>query len=69
MADPKNPGQFGNRPDTVEQAIEGGRARSSSGKFGSSSGADPSKAGKKGAANQSTADKRKGGQRSQRSSL
>lgn len=62
MADPKNPGQFGNRKDTEEQARKGGEA--SSGKFGSPKGADPSEAGRAGAANQSTADKRKGGEHS-----
>lgn len=41
MADPNNPGQFGNRPDTKEAAAEGGRV--------SSSKQDMSKLGKKGA--------------------
>lgn len=58
MADPNNQGQFGNRPDTTQQASRGGRA--SSGKFGSEHGANPSAAGKKGAANQSIEAKRKG---------
>jgi hypothetical protein len=62
MADSQNPGQFGNREDTEEQARKGGKA--SSGSFGSSRGADPSAAGKKGAANQPMEAKRKGGQHS-----
>lgn len=56
MADPSNPGQFGNRPDTRKQAVEGGRA--------SSAKQDMSKLGKKGAKAQSTEDKRKGGEHS-----
>lgn len=59
MADPNNPGQFGNRPDTEQQASKGGKA--SSGSFGSENSADPSKAGKKGAKNQPTEAKRRGG--------
>jgi len=61
MADQDNPGQFGNRPDTTEQASEGGKA--SSGSFDN----DPqraSEAGKKGAANQPTEAKQRGGQNS-----
>lgn len=41
-----NPGQFGNRPDTEEQASKGGKQ--SPGQFGASEGADPSEAGRKG---------------------
>ncbi|WP_067715256.1 hypothetical protein [Nocardia yamanashiensis] len=62
MPDPKNSGQFGNRPDTAEQASKGGKA--SSGSFGSARGADPREAGRKGAQAQPTAAKQKGGQRS-----
>lgn len=62
MADPNNPGQFGNRSDTEEQARKGGKA--SGGKFGSERGADPHQAGKKGAQAQDVADKRKGGEHS-----
>lgn len=62
MADPQNPGQFGNRSDTEEQARKGGKA--SSGSFGSSKGADPHEAGKKGAQAQPTEAKRKGGEHS-----
>ncbi|QLY30565.1 hypothetical protein [Nocardia huaxiensis] len=66
MADPKNPGQFGNRPDTEEQARKGGKA--SSGSFGSEHGADPREAGKKGAAAQPTEAKSRGGQHSHQGS-
>lgn len=59
MADSDNPGQFGNRADTEKQASEGGKA--STGSFGEPNSADPSQAGKKGAAHQSKADKAKGG--------
>lgn len=62
MADPKNPGQFGNREDTAEQASKGGQA--SSGSFGSENSADPSEAGKKGAEAQPTEAKQRGGQHS-----
>jgi len=62
MADPKNPGQFGNRKDTVEQASKGGKA--SSGSFGAKHGADPSKAGKMGAEAQPIEAKVLGGQNS-----
>lgn len=64
MADPKNPGQFGNRADTEYQASRGGQA--SPGKFGSSRGADPHAAGRKGAAAQPTEAKRRGGMNSHR---
>jgi hypothetical protein len=64
MADPKNPGQFGNRNDTQQQASAGGQA--STGKFGSEHGADPSKAGKKGAEAQPTEAKAEGGRHSHR---
>jgi hypothetical protein len=60
----KNPGQFGNREDTGMQASIGGQM--SSGKFGSPRGADPHKAGRKGAAAQPTEAKRRGGQNSHR---
>lgn len=62
MADPNNPGQFGNRADTEEMARKGGKA--SSGSFGSSKGADPHEAGKKGAQAQPTEAKSRGGQHS-----
>lgn len=62
MASDNNPGQFGNREDTQEMAAEGGKA--SSGKFGSDNGADPSKAGKKGAKAQPKEAKAKGGRHS-----
>lgn len=61
MPDSNNPGQFGNRPDTKEQASKGGKA--SGGNFAN----DPeraSEAGKKGAANQPIEAKRRGGQHS-----
>jgi general stress protein YciG len=62
MPNPKNPGQFGNRPDTTEQARKGGKA--SSGSFGRPNAADPSEAGRKGAEAQPTEAKRRGGERS-----
>lgn len=65
MADPKNPGQFGNRSDTQYQASRGGQA--SPGKFGSARGADPHAAGRRGAAAQPTEAKRRGGQHSHQS--
>lgn len=43
MADQNNPGQFGNREDTEEQARKGGQA--SNGSFGSENSADPSREG------------------------
>ncbi|MDK8602739.1 hypothetical protein QP858_09765, partial [Trueperella bernardiae] len=46
MADKNNPGQFGNRDDTEEQARKGGEA--SSGSFGEENSADPHEAGRKG---------------------
>lgn len=46
MADSDNPGQFGNREDTEEQASQGGQA--SSGSFGEENGADPQNAGQMG---------------------
>ena len=54
MADPNNPGQFGNRDDTEEQAQKGGQA--STGSFGSENGADPSEAGAKGGRESSSND-------------
>ncbi|WP_405495303.1 hypothetical protein [Nocardia sp. NBC_00511] len=65
MANPKNPGQFGNRPDTREQARRGGKA--SSGSFGAEHGADPREAGRKGAQAQPVEAKAEGGRRSHRS--
>ncbi|MBF6172521.1 hypothetical protein [Nocardia blacklockiae] len=62
MPDVKNPGQFGNRPDTEKQARKGGQA--STGSFGSANSADPSEAGRKGAAAQPTEAKSRGGQHS-----
>lgn len=62
MADQNNPGQFGNREDTEEQARKDGEA--STGSFGEKNAADPSEAGKKGAEAQSTEDKAKGGRNS-----
>lgn len=64
MADPNNPGQFGNRKDTVEQARRGGQA--SSGSFGDKNSADPKVEGKKGARAQPTEAKARGGQHSRR---
>jgi len=69
MADSKNPGQFGERDDTEEQASQGGQA--STGKFGSENGADPQQAGAQGAAAQPHEAKveggKKGGQQNQNS--
>ncbi|WP_306358444.1 MULTISPECIES: hypothetical protein [unclassified Nocardia] len=62
MADPKNPGQFGNRKDTEEQARKGGQA--STGSFGGKNAADPHEAGRKGARAQPTEAKQRGGQHS-----
>ncbi|PPJ33532.1 hypothetical protein C5E45_03925 [Nocardia nova] len=62
MADQNNPGQFGNRSDTEEQARRGGQA--SSGSFGQRNAADPHEAGRKGAQAQPTAAKQAGGQHS-----
>lgn len=62
MADPNNPGQFGNRPDTEEQAKRGGE--NSPGKFGSEEGADPHEAGRKGAQAQPEEAKVRGGEHS-----
>lgn len=62
MADQNNPGQFGNRDDTEEQARKGGQA--STGSFDERNSSDPSEAGKQGAAAQSTEDKAKGGRNS-----
>lgn len=66
MPDPKNPGQFGNRPDTEEQASHGGKA--STGSFGEANAADPHEAGRKGAKAQPTEAKAEGGRRSHRGS-
>jgi len=62
MADPNNPGQFGNRKDTVEQASKGGKA--SSGSFGEKNSANARKAGEMGAAAQPTEAKSLGGKHS-----
>ncbi|MGW5519914.1 hypothetical protein [Nocardia africana] len=62
MADRNNPGQFGNRSDTEEQARRGGQA--STGSFGQRNAADPHDAGRKGAQAQPTEAKRAGGQHS-----
>ncbi|MDF0532101.1 hypothetical protein P0W64_20785 [Tsukamurella sp. 8F] len=62
MADPNNPGQFGNRSDTEEQARKGGEA--STGKFGEENAADPHEAGRKGAAEQPHDAKVEGGEHS-----
>lgn len=62
MADNQNQGQFGNRNDTEKQARKGGEQ--SPGQFGASEGADPAKAGSKGADAQSKEDKAKGGRNS-----
>jgi hypothetical protein len=66
MADQNNPGQFGNREDTEEQAQKGGQA--SSGSFGSGNSADPSQAGEKGAEAQPTEAKARGGENSHQGS-
>jgi uncharacterized protein len=62
MADQNNPGQFGNRTDTQEQAQKGGQA--SPGSFGSENGADPVEAGRKGAEAQPDEAKARGGENS-----
>ncbi|GAA4668973.1 hypothetical protein [Gordonia humi] len=62
MADPNNPGQFGNRSDTEEQAHKGGEQ--SPGQFGASEGADPAEAGRKGAQDQPHEAKVRGGEHS-----
>jgi uncharacterized protein len=62
MPDPNNPGQFGNRSDTEEQARRGGKA--STGSFGAENAADPHEAGRKGAAEQPTEAKVRGGEHS-----
>lgn len=62
MADSNNPGQFGNRSDTEEQARRGGEA--STGSFGEKDAADASEAGRKGAEAQPTEAKEKGGENS-----
>ncbi|HSE61437.1 MAG TPA: hypothetical protein VLA88_04045 [Candidatus Saccharimonadales bacterium] len=64
MTDSNNPGQFGNREDTQEQASEGGKASPS--KFGSPQGADPKEAGRAGAEAQPTEAKAEGGRNSHR---
>ncbi|MFD6883824.1 hypothetical protein [Rhodococcus sp. (in: high G+C Gram-positive bacteria)] len=48
MPDSNNPGQFGNREDTEEQARRGGEA--GTGRFGDKNSADPSEAGQQGRA-------------------
>lgn len=64
MADKQNPGQFGNRSDTQEQASMGGQA--GSGSFGSQNAADPHQAGSKGAQAQPHEAKIEGGEHSHR---
>lgn len=64
MADSNNPGQFGNRKDTKEQAHKGGLE--SSGSFGDANSADPQQTGRQGAAAQPTEAKIRGGQHSHR---
>lgn len=62
MADPNNPGQFGNRPDEEQKAAskKGGKV--------SSSKQNMSELGKKGARAQPTEAKRRGGENSHRGS-
>lgn len=62
MADQNNPGQFGNRSDTEDQASKGGQV--STGSFGSENAADASEAGRKGAEAQPAEAKAKGGENS-----
>jgi len=62
MANTENPGQFGNRSDTEEQAHKGGEA--STGQFGSEHGADPREAGRQGAAAEPHEAKVRGGENS-----
>ncbi|WP_152352331.1 hypothetical protein [Brachybacterium subflavum] len=62
MADTNNPGQFGNREDTEQQAHKGGEA--STGSFGESNAADPQEAGREGAVAQPAEAKREGGRNS-----
>lgn len=62
MADSNNPGQFGNRQDTEEQARKGGQA--STGSFGQANSADPRQAGREGAQAQPTEAKARGGEHS-----
>jgi hypothetical protein len=62
MPDPNNPGQFGNRDDTKEQARNG--AEESSSQFGEENGADPQEAGSKGADAQPRKAKVEGGEES-----
>ena len=62
MADQNNPGQFGNRQDTQEQASKGGQA--STGSFGDQNSANPSEAGRKGAEAQPREAKAEGGRNS-----
>jgi hypothetical protein len=66
MADQNNPGQFGNRNDTEQQASKGGQV--SSGSFGSGNGVDPSAAGRKGAEAQPNEAKAEGGANSHQGS-
>ena len=66
MADQNNPGQFGNRDDTEQQASKGGHA--SSGSFGSENGADPSAAGREDAEAQPNEAKSEGGASSRQGS-
>lgn len=61
MADASNPGQFGNREDTEEQARQGGE--NSTGQFGAENGMDPQEAGQKGAEAQPREAKVEGGEK------
>lgn len=63
MADPQNPGQFGNRSDTQEQAERGGEASTGSFEQGSTK---ASEAGREGNRNQPTEAKQRGGENSGR---
>jgi hypothetical protein len=60
VPDPNNPGQFGNREDTEEQASKGGHA--SSGSYGGDNAADPAAAGRAGEQAQPDEAKARGGQ-------
>lgn len=68
MADPKNPGQFGNRDEAEAQEARSRGGNNSSGSFGEKNSADPHIEGQKGAKAQPTEAKRRGGQNSRRRS-
>lgn len=61
MANAKNPGQFGQRDDTIDQAKKGGKA--STGSFGDKNSANPSEAGRMGAEAQPREAKVEGGKK------